>query len=150
MRSRTNDKILGDIKMASLTKPNEVVVAPFFKNGVTLQFFTLTFPSTVAAKLDTDYTGYPSAPRSPVVVALEAIQQACSIEIIGTVQDLSIGGAGRDMRFAVAAPGGAFGTTKWDGTNSETFAAYLQRLVQAAGTHQNVALASCAVAAITI
>ena len=135
--------------MASLTKPNETVFAPFYKNGVTLQFFTLTFPSTVAAKLDTDYTGYPSAPRSPVAVALETIQQACSIEIVGTVQDLSIGGAGRDMRFAIAAAGGNFGTAKWNGTDSEDFAAYLTRLLDAAGTHQNVNLASCVVAAIT-
>jgi hypothetical protein len=136
--------------MATLTKKNETLVAPFYKNGVSLQWFTITFPSTVAAKLDTDYTNYPSAPRSPVVVAFDAIAQAASIEIFGTVQNLSIGGVGRDMRFAVAAAGGDFGTAKWDGTDSEDFAAYLTRLVQAAGTHQGVNLASCAVAAITL
>jgi hypothetical protein len=136
--------------MATLTKKNETMVAPFYKNGVSLQWFTITFPSTVATKLDTDYTLYPSAPRSPVVVAYEAIAAVASIEIFGTVQNLSIGGVGRDMRFAVAAAGGDFGTAKWDGTNSEDFAAYLTRLVNAAGTHQNVALASCTVSAITL
>ena len=136
--------------MATLTKKNETMVAPFYKNGVSLQWFTITFPSTVAAKLDTDYTTYPSAPRSPVVVAYEAIAAVASIEIFGTVQNLSIGGVGRDMRFAVAAAGGDFGTSKWDGTDSEDFAAYLTRLVNAAGTHQGVNLASCTVSAITL
>ena len=136
--------------MATLTKKNETVFAPFYKNGVSLQWFTITFPSTVAAKLDTDYTNYPSAPRSPVAVAMETIQSVASIEVVGTVQDLSIGGAGRDLRFAVAAAGGDFGTAKWNGTDSEDFAAYLTRLLDSAGTHQNVALASCTVSAITL
>lgn len=131
--------------MATLTKKNETVVAPFYKNGVTLQFFQLTFPSTVAAKLDTDYTTYPAEPRSPVVVALEAIAQVASIEVIGTVD--ATGGAGRGLRIAVAAAGGAFGTDTYDGTNSETFAAHLEDLVQAAGQHQGVDLASATVAA---
>ena len=88
--------------MSTLTKKNEEIKAPFFKNGVTLQFFTLTFPSDVTAKLDADPTNYTGGhERSPVVVAFEAMAQAASIEIVGTVQNLSIGGAGRDMRFAV-------------------------------------------------
>lgn len=127
--------------MASLIKKHEDVVAPFFKNGVTLQFFQLTFPSTVAAKLEATAAGA----RSPVLVALEAIQQVCSIEVIGTVD--ATGGAGQGLRIAVAAAGGAFGTDTYDGTNSETFAAHLEDLVQAAGTHQSVNLASATVAA---
>lgn len=133
--------------MATLTKKHETVVAPFYKNGVTLQFFNIAFPSTVAAKLDTDLTD--ANPRSPVAVALEAIAQVASIEVIGTVQNNGTG-AGRDLRIAVAALGGAFGTDTWDGTNSETFAAHLEDLVIAAGTHQGVDLSSCLVTAYTL
>ena len=138
--------------MATLTKKNETVVAPAFKNGVNLQFFQLSFPSTVAAKLDTDYTGYPSAARSPVAVALEAIAQVASIEIVGSVQNITYG-TGQDLRIAVSAPGGNFedsATTKWDGTNAETFSAYLNRLVHAAGTWQGVNLAVTTVTSVTI
>ena len=132
--------------MATLTNKNEKVVAPFFKNGVTLQFFQLTFPSTVAAKLDADTTE--ANPRSPVAVALEAIAQVASIEVIGTVD--ATGGAGRGLRIAVAAIGGAYGTDTYDGTNSETFAAHLEDLVQAAGSHQGVDLATATVAAFAL
>lgn len=135
--------------MATLTKKNETVVAPFFKNGVTLQFFSISFESTVAAKLDTDYTNFPAAPRSPVAVALEAIATVASTEVIGAVQNLGTG-AGRDLRFAVAALGGDFPTQKYDGTNSQTFAAYLTSLVAAAGVHQGVDLANSVVTAVAI
>ena len=136
--------------MATLDKKNETVVAPSFKNGVTLQFFAITFESTVAAKLDTDYTNYSgSSARSPVAVVLEAIQQVCSIEVIGTVQNLGTG-AGRDLRIGVAALGGNFGTDTWDGSNSESFAAHLEDLVQACGTRQGVDLANSTVTAVTI
>lgn len=135
--------------MATLDKKNETVVAPFYKNGVSLQYFNVSFPSTVASKLDTDYTSYSgTAARSPVAVALEAIAQACSIEVIGTVQNNGTG-AGRDLRIAVAALGGDFGTDTWDGTNSEDFATYLTSLVTAAGTRQNVDLASSTVTSYT-
>jgi hypothetical protein len=129
--------------MATLVNKNEQVIAPFFKNGVTLQFFQITFPSTVAAKLDADTTN--ANPRSPVAVALEAIAQVASIEVIGTVDNT--GGTGQGLRIAVAAIGGAYGTDTYDGTNSETFAAHLEDLVQAAGTHQGVNLASATVVA---
>jgi hypothetical protein len=147
--------------MAQLINKNAQTVAPFFKNGVSLQWFVLSFPSTVAAKLTTDNAGYLAGTytaeqaKSPVSTAFHIIQQACSIEMIGTISDLSTressgGGVGRDVRFAVAAAGGDFGTSRWDGTNSESFAAYLQRLVQAAGTKQGVNLASCTVAAMVL
>lgn len=133
--------------MATLTKKNETVVAPFYKNGVTLQFFNIDFGADVSGMLDTDLTN--ANPRSPVAVALEAIAQVATIEVIGTVQNNG-NGAGNDLRIAVAAIGGAYGTDTWDGTNSETFAAHLEDLVQAAGTHQGVNLASAAVTAFTL
>jgi hypothetical protein len=132
--------------MATLVNKHEEVIAPFFKNGVTLQFFQITFPSTVAAKLDADTTD--ANPRSPVAVALEAIAQVASIEVIGTVD--ATGGAGRGLRIAVAAIGGAYGADTYDGTNSESFAEHLEDLVQAAGTHQGVNLASATVVAFAI
>jgi hypothetical protein len=119
--------------MATLTKKNETVVAPFYKNGVHLQFFTITFVSTdVTAMLDTDYTTYPTTARSPVAVALEAVAQVASVELIGTAAFST----NTTLPLAVAALGGDFGTAKWDGTNSETFALYLQRLIRAQGTWQ--------------
>lgn len=133
--------------MATLTKKNETVVAPFYKNGVTLQFFNIDFGADVSAMLDTDLTN--ANPRSPVAVALEAIAQVATIEVIGTVQNNG-NGTGNDLRIAVAAIGGAYGTDTWDGTNSETFAAHLEDLVQAAGTHQGVDLSSALVTAFTL
>ena len=132
--------------MATLVNKNEKVVAPFFKNGVTLQFFTIDFGADVSAMLDADTTN--ANPRSPVAVALEAIAQVASIEVIGTVD--ATGGTGQGLRIAVAAIGGAYGTDTYDGTNSESFAAHLEDLVQAAGTHQGVNLASATVVAFAL
>lgn len=132
--------------MATLVKKNESVVAPFFKNGVTLQFFEIDFGADVSAKLSATTAGA----RSPVAAALEAIQSVCSIEVIGTVQADSGSNAGQLLRIGVAAIGGNYGTATWDGTNSETFAAHLEDLVQAAGTHQSVNLASATVTAFTL
>lgn len=132
--------------MATLTNKNEKVVAPFFKNGVTLQFFQIDFGADVSAMLDADTTN--ANPRSPVAVALEAIAQVASIEVIGTVD--ATGGTGQGLRIAVAAIGGAYGTDTYDGTNSETFAEHLEDLVKAAGTHQGVNLASATVVAFAL
>jgi hypothetical protein len=132
--------------MATLTNKNEQVIAPFFKNGVTLQFFQIDFGADVSAMLDADTTN--ANPRSPVAVALEAIAQVASIEVIGTVD--ATGGTGQGLRIAVAAIGGAYGTDTYDGTNSESFAAHLEDLVQAAGTHQGVNLASATVVAFAL
>lgn len=130
--------------MATLTKKNETVVAPAFKNGVTLQFFTITFDNDVSAKLDTDYVNYSgAAARSPVAVALEAIAQVASIEVIGTVSTTA-------LRIAVAAPGGAFGTDTYDGTNPETFAAHLEDLVQATVDCQGTDMSATTVAAFAL
>ena len=131
--------------MTTLTKKNEKVVAPAFKNGVTLQFFSIDFAADVSAKLEATTAGL----RSPVAVALEAIAQVASIEVIGTVQSDG-SNAGQLLRIAVAAVGGEYGTERYDGTNSESFAAHLEDLVQAAGTHQSVNLASASVTAFTL
>jgi hypothetical protein len=109
--------------MPAIIKKNELVVAPFYKNGVTLQFLTITFPGSVAGKEGATAAGV----KSPVAQALEAISQVASIELIGTVSTTT-------LPIAVAALGGAFGTETYDGTHSETFAAYCQRLIAAAGT----------------
>jgi hypothetical protein len=124
--------------MAEQIKKNESVTIPHFKNGPTLQFFTLTFPSTVAAKLGATAAGV----RSPVVAALDAIAQVCSIEIIGSLKN-----SGRELTVGVVAIGGNFGTDRYDGTNSETFAAHLEDLVQASGNLQSVDNASTTVGA---
>ena len=119
--------------MATLTKKNETVVAPFYKNGVSLQFITITFPSSdLTAMLDTDTTGYPTTSRSPIAVALEAVAQVASVELIGTPAFST----NTTLPIAVAALGGDFGTSKWDGTNSESFVDYLKRLIRAQGTWQ--------------
>ena len=115
--------------MATLVKKNEEVKLNTFKNGVTLQFFKITFPATVAAKLDADTVNYSgSASRSPLAVALDAITQVASVECIGA------GNGSTEVNIAIAALGGTFGTDRWDGTNSETFAQHLEDLVQATST----------------
>jgi hypothetical protein len=124
--------------MATLIKKNESVSLPHYKNGPTLQFFTITFPSTIAAKLGATAAGV----RSPVVAALDAIAQVCSIEIIGSPQN-----SGTEISIGIAAIGGNFGTDFWDGTNSETFAEHLEDLVQASGNLQSVNNASTTVVA---
>jgi hypothetical protein len=127
--------------MAQIIKKNESVTAPFFKNGVTLQYFTITFPSDVSSLLSATALGV----RSPVVVALEAIQARTSVEIIGTVQTTT-------LNIAVAALGGAYGSDNYDGNHpnkDQTFASYLQALVQAEGSYQGVNLATATVSATT-
>jgi hypothetical protein len=125
--------------MATLTKKNEKTVVPFFKNGVTLDWYAITFPSDVSAKLEATTAGA----RSPVVAALEAIQSRVSIEVVGSLVD-----TGTKLVIGVAAIGGAYPTDNYDGTaGTETMAAYLDALVNAAGTHQTVNLASASVAA---
>jgi hypothetical protein len=124
--------------MATLIKKNESVTLPHYKNGPTLQFFTITFPSTIAAKLGATAAGV----RSPVVAALDAIAQVCSIEIIGSPQN-----SGTEISIGIVALGGEFGTDYWDGTTSESFAAHLEDLVQASGNLQSVNNASTLVAA---
>lgn len=133
--------------MATLVNKHEKVVAPFFKNGVTLQFFNIDFGADMTALLDADTTN--ANPRSPVAVALEAIAQVVSIEVIGTVQNNG-NGAGHDLRIGIAAIGGAYGTDTYDGTNPESLAAHLEDLVQAAGTHQGLAMSGVLVTAFSL
>ena len=113
--------------MPSIVKKNEAVVLPAFKNGVSLQFFKVTFPSDVSAKLTAVST---SGVRSPVAQAIEAIQARVSVEVMAPLQT-----GGTVLPIAVAAIGGDYPTDNYDGTaGTETMAAYLQSVVQAAGT----------------
>ena len=103
--------------MATQIKKNEAVVLGTHKNGVHLQFVTITFQSSVAAALGATAAGV----QSPVVQALEAIATVASIEIIG------VGNGTTTVNIAVAASGGDFVPA------SGTFALQLQGLVRAAG-----------------
>ena len=138
--------------MAQIIKKNETVVAPFFKNGVTLDFYKITFPSDVRSKLTASTTTVNNVvvtDRSPVAAALEAITQRTSVEIIGTLQN-----SGTELTIAVASLGGVYPTDDYahDGTANETFASVLATAVTtavgAAGNNavfQGVDLASATV-----
>ena len=114
--------------MAGATKTHETLIAPAYKNGVTLQWLTITFPSDISAKLgrDNTYTSY--AAQSPVVQALDAIAKLCSIELIGTPVTTT-------LPIAVAALGGSFDTADYDSdSDTETFAVACQQAIVAAAT----------------
>ncbi len=137
--------------MAQVPKKYEAVVAPFFKNGVTLDFYTITFPSAdLTDNLAADTANYSgNAARSPVAVALEAVQARASIEIIGTPR---FSGGNTTLTIAVAALGGGYPTDNYDGASgTESFAAYLQSLIVAASpsnyTYQGFDLTNATVAA---
>jgi len=114
--------------MTGITKTHETLVAPAYKNGVTIQFITLTFASDITGNLGIRNTYTGAAAQSPVVQALDAIAKIASIELIGTpiTNVLPLG---------IAALGGAFGTADYDGDNdTETFALACQQAIVAAGT----------------
>lgn len=114
--------------MAGATKTHETLIAPAYKNGVTLQWLTISFPGDITAKLgrDNTYSGY--AAQSPVVQALDAIAKLCSIELIGTPIT-------NELPIAVAALGGSFSTADYDGdADTETFAVACQQAIVAAST----------------
>lgn len=130
--------------MPQITKKNESQVAPFYKNGVTLDVYTITFASVnlltgagVVANTDgsytfqadtMDYTG--DAARNPVVVALEAIQARTSIEIIGTPVHAN---SNTTIKIAIAALGGTYPTDDYNKDGSPVdFDTYLTSLVQGA------------------
>jgi hypothetical protein len=142
--------------MAQLINKNEKITVPLFKNGVTLQFFNVSFPITVAAKLTTDYANFANntytaeQAKSPVAKVLEAIQARVSIEVIGAVQDNGAG-AGRDMRIGVAAIGGNYPTDQYNGTGgNEAMYTYLQEIVRAAGTASGVSYQGVDITQVTI
>ena len=116
--------------MTGITKKHETLIAPAYKNGVTLQFLTITFPSvdlTVTAKL-----GRVAGVQSPVVQALDAIAKLASIEIIGTPRS---SGGDTTLTIAVAALGGAFDSADYDGDDdTETFASACQQAIVAVAT----------------
>ena len=114
--------------MTGITKTHETLVVPAYKNGVTLQFVTITYPSAdLTAKL-----GRASGVQSPVVQSLDAVAKIASIEIIGTPR---YSGGDTTLSIAVAALGGSFGTSDYDGDNDvETFAVACQQAIFAMGT----------------
>jgi hypothetical protein len=137
--------------MSRIAKKHESAVAPFFKNGVTLDFYTLTFVGAdLTAKLDADVDNYDSGhERSPIVVALEAVQSRVSIEVISTAR---AGGGNTTLVLGIAALGGAYPSDNYDGTaGNESMAAYLQALIVAASpanfTYQGYDLGDVTVAA---
>jgi hypothetical protein len=114
--------------MSGITKTHETLVAPAYKNGVTLQFVTISFPNAnLTAKLGRTAAGV----QSPVVQALDAIAQIASIEIIGTPRyDTTT-----TLSIACAALGGAFGTADYDGDkDAETFPIACQQAIVAIAT----------------
>ena len=133
-------------------KVNEKVSLPAYKNGVTLQFFTIDFQANVSAKLTASVTQtanytVTAVARSPVVVALEKIAEAAQIEIMGTLY--AGAAASSALNIAVSSLGGIHDTAYWDGSSSQSFADYLQGLVQAESTYQGVNLANATVVAMT-
>ena len=113
--------------MTGITKTHETLVAPAYKNGVTLQFVTISFPD---ADL-TDKLGRVAGVQSPVVQALDAVAKIASIEIIGTPRYSTT----TTLSIAVAALGGAFGTSDYDGDDDvETFPVACQQAIVAMGT----------------
>lgn len=131
--------------MAQLYKPHETTIAPFFKNGVTLDFYLVTFPNLNlntatanavdalgAREYGADVTqATPENARNPLTVALEAIQSRTSIEIVGAVS----AGTTSTVKIAVASLGAAYGTDDYnkDG-NPVTFATFLTSVVHATRT----------------
>jgi hypothetical protein len=114
--------------MTGITKTNETLITPVYKNGVTLQFITITFPSAdLTAKL-----GRVLGVQSPVVQALDAVTKLASIEIIGTPR---YSGGNTTLTIAVAALGGAFDTSDYDGDKDvETFPVACQQAIVAVAT----------------
>ena len=131
--------------MATLTKKNEAVSLPFFKNGVTLQFFTIDFSGSVSGLTGATSTGTPS----PIAKAFEAIQQQTSIEVMGSLITGSAG-ATAAVRVGVAALGGAYVTDDYDSTNQETMAKHLQDLIQAVTYNGSATIQGINMAATTV
>jgi len=137
--------------MAQLFKKNDAVVAPVFKNGVTLQFFTVTFPSTdLTTKLGSDQAGFLAGTytaeqaKSPVAKALENVAARVSIEIVGTPAFST----NTTLVIGVAAIGGDYPTDNYDGSaGTETMATYLQALIRDGATYQGYAMSATTVAA---
>ena len=144
--------------MAQLFKKNDAVVTPVFKNGVTLQFFTITFAGTdLRAKLGSDQAGflagtyttgspptYTGGAKSPVAVALENVAARVSIEIVGTPAFAT----DTTLVIGVAAIGGDYPADNYDGAaGTETMAAYLQTLIRDGNTYQGYAMSGTTIAA---
>lgn len=115
--------------MTGITKTHETLITPAYKNGVTLQFITITFVGAdLTAKL-----GRVAGVQSPVVQALDAIAKIASIEIIGTPRYSS---SNTTLTLGIAALGGAFDTADYDSNgNTESFVVACQQAIVAAATN---------------
>lgn len=130
--------------MATQIKKHEKVVLPTFKNGVNIQFFAIDFQSAVNGLLEATTAGVPS----PVVLALQAVQSACSIETIHTLVDTNT-----KLVIGVAAIGGDYEGADWDsdGANpSESFASHLEDLIQAVTVSGSATVRGIDMSAITV
>jgi len=125
--------------MAGITKINPVISATRGRAflGKTLNCFTVDI--VAATNLATANMG----PGGAFQAILSALSRNCTI--VG-VSALRTNGSGAGRMFDVLVEG-EFGTDTYDGTNSETFAAFLTTEVVALGTVNSVSLASATVVA---
>ena len=101
--------------------------------GLTPTFVDLDFGANVATK---------TGPTSTIQTVIHAIQNE-NVTILGHG---ALHSSDNNMSIMIE---GARGTDTWDGTNSETFAAHLEDVVQGLGTVDSVNLANATVTAKT-
>ena len=123
--------------MASLTKTNPVISATRGRSftGATLNCFTVDI---VAA---TDLATANMGPSGAFQAIVSALSRICTV--VGT-SALRTNGSGAGRMFDVLVEG-EYGTDTYDGTNSETLAAFLTTEVVALGTVNSVNLGSATV-----
>lgn len=124
--------------MPSVTKVNPVISATRGRafTGKTLNCFTVD-----VVENSTNLATANMAPGGAFQAILTALAQNCTI--VG-YSALRSDGSNDGQVFDVLVEG-EFGTDTYDGTNSETFAAHLEDLVQALGTVNSVVLSSATV-----
>jgi len=106
--------------MPNVTKSNPASVVFNFENqGANLQFFTIDYISDVSAAAR-------ALPGGFLDTMYQLISANATIVVAGPLAD-----TGSQQTFAVEALGGQFPTAAWDGSNSETWEAYLQRRIRA-------------------
>jgi hypothetical protein len=123
--------------MASVTKANPVISATRGRtfSGATVNCFTVDI---VAA---TNLASANMGPAGAFQAILTALSRNCTIT---GVSALRTNGSGDGRMFDVLVEG-EYGTDRYDGTNSETFAVHLEDVVQALGTVNSVDLSSATV-----
>lgn len=108
--------------MPSLTKAHPASVEFNLENqGANLAFFTIDYVADVSAAAR-------ALPGGFLDTVYKLIQANATLVAIGPLFD-----TGSQQTFAVEALGGEFPTAAWDGSNVETWPAYLQRRIVALG-----------------